>query len=440
MLDGARLSQRLSYANAHLQDVRLVRQYGTVIDIQGPIVRIAAPDLQVGDICEFITEPKGLLGEVIGFQDKLSLVTPLGSVHGLGPGTLVERRGDALDFEFSEGLLGGIVSGLGELITPKPEGAVWTRRSVRNSSIAPMDRTLIDTPVCTGLRVIDGLTTLAGGQRIALFGPPGAGKSTLLAGIASNFDADVIVFGLIGERGREISEFVARKIPPETRERLVVVAAPADRPALERIHAANVATAIAEGFRDNGKSVLLILDSLTRVARAMREVGLAAGEPPTRRGYPASVFARLPELIERPGRTSKGQITAVYAVLSEGDVSNDPVVEETRSLVDGHIALDAKVFASGRFPAIDVMDSLSRMMRDVVSPRHMALATDMRNIISRYEQVELLVQIGEYSRGQDPETDRALDLYPEVVAFLSQPDMDAVSYEDTLEAMERICG
>ncbi len=434
----SRIATRLSRVTELMQNVPTVEHFGTVVDIQGPIARIAAPDLQIGHICAFQTGGKPLLGEVIGFQNKLSLVTPLGSVHGIGQGMLVKKHSKSLEFPFSTSLLGGIVTGLGELMTPKPPNSKWRMMPVHNPAPPPMSRALIDSPIPTGLRVIDGLMTLAGGQRIAIFGPPGVGKSSLLAGITSNIQADVVVFGLIGERGREIAEFVSRKIPEDTRRKLVVVAAPADRPALERIHAANVATSIAEGFRDQGASVLLILDSLTRVARAMREVGLAAGEPPTRRGYPASVFAKLPELIERPGRNEYGQITAIYSVLAEGDAANDPIVEETRSLVDGHIGLDQKAFSQGRFPAIDVLDSLSRMMKEVVTPEHTKMAADMRSIVSRHEQVELLVQIGEYKEGQDPETDRALALYPKVIQFLSQSDMKATPFDETLKQMRHI--
>lgn len=433
------LATRLSALVEHMAHVPLVAAYGAVIDVQGPVVRIAATDLQVGDICRFELPERDLLGEVIGFSDKLCLITPLGGTNGIGPGTLVKRIGPQLSFPFSHALLGQVVSGLGQPLRPIAAKTSWRDVAVSGPGTHAHERALIDRPVVTGIRAIDACLTLAGGQRIMVTGPPGVGKSTLLASITSNVDADVVVFGLIGERGREIDEFVERKLPPALREKVVVVAAPSDRPAMERIHAANVATAIAETFRDEGKSVLLILDSLTRVARAMREVGLAAGEPPTRRGYPASVFARLPELLERAGKTQKGEITAIYAVLSEGDQATDPVVEEVRSLVDGHILLDEKVFASGRFPAIDVTGSLSRLMRDVVGARHLELATKIRQVLTVHEQVELLVQIGEYQRGQDPQTDWALDAYPRVIEFLSQRDPGQMPHEDMLAWMEQVC-
>lgn len=435
----SRIAQRLRRAHQAVSGLPLTQTFGTVCDIQGPMARVAAPQFQIGDICEFLTDgPVPLLGEVVGLQNNLTLVTPMGPVHGIGQGTLVRRKGSSLEFPFSEALQGQIVSGLGHVIGTASKAHDWRPMPVRNLAPPPLDRGLITDPLATGVRAIDGALTLARGQRIVVIGPPGVGKSTLLSAIASNCDADVVVFGLIGERGREISDFVQRKIPPAVRERLVVVAAPADRPAMERINAANVATAIAEGFRDAGKSVLLILDSLTRVARAMREVGLAAGEPPTRRGYPASVFAKLPELIERPGRAKTGEITAVYSVLSEGDAANDPIAEETRSLVDGHIVLDPKLFANGQFPPINIRDSVSRVMEDVTDPDHMRLAADMRSIIAKYEQVELLLQIGEYQRGQDAATDRALDLYPHVVGFLSQGHIGQAPLAETVAQMRDI--
>lgn len=437
--------KRKAHAMMNLQDdlaqISLTQSYGAVKDIQGPLARVLAADFKVGDMCEFMM-PSGdeLLGEVIGVQGNHSLVTPLGAIDGIGQGTLVRKRGGAFTFPFSDALKGRMVTGLGKLIgEPLPKGS-WTPQPVRAAPPDPIDRGPIDTPLLTGLRVIDGTMTIARGQRIAVIGPPGAGKSTLLAAICANVDVDVVVFGLIGERGREISDFVNHKLPPEVRDKVVVVAAPADRPALERLYAANTATAIAEGFRDQGKSVLLVIDSLTRVARAMREVGLAAGEPPTRRGYPASVFAQLPELIERPGPAKRGEITAIYSVLSEGDAANDPIAEETRSLVDGHIILDAKVFADGRFPAINVTDSLSRLMNDVVSDEHRRMNTVLRKVLKKYEDIELLVQIGEYRHGQDADADRALALYPYVIKFLSQSDMVAHPHDDMLAWMGEAVG
>jgi len=383
------IGTELERMKAKLQDMRLVQSYGTVVDVQGPLARVAAPDFRVGDMCEFLmSEGEILLGEVIGLQGNYSLVTPLGSIEGIGQGTLVRKRGEGFTFPFSNALLGRVLDGLGNVIGPPLPKGTSIPMPVRNAPPDPMDRAPIDTPMPTGLRVIDSTMTLARGQRVMV----------------------------------------------------VVVAASAEKPALERLYAANTATAVAEGFRDQGKSVLLVIDSLTRVARAMREVGLAAGEPPTRRGYPASVFALLPELIERPGPASTGEITAIYSVLSEGDIANDPIAEETRSLVDGHIVLDPKVFAAGRFPAINVTDSLSRLMNDVVSPDHTRMNTVLRNVLTKYQEIELLIQVGEYRRGQDEIADRAYDLYPQVIEFLSQPGDQGSHINDTLNWMEHIFG
>lgn len=434
-------AQQLAALREELPHMVLSENFGTVEDVQGPLARVLGPDFKVGDMCQLMVPgAKELLGEVIGVKGNHCIITPLGTIDGIGQGTRVRKRGTTFTFPFSELLKGRMVSGLGQLIGP-PLNEYETRpQPVRCPPPDPMERTIIDKPLYTGLRVIDGLMTMARGQRIAIIGPPGAGKSTLLAAIAANVDVDVVVFGLIGERGREITDFVTHKLSQETRDKLVVVAAPADKPALERLYAANTATAIAEGYRDQGKSVLLVLDSLTRVARAMREVGLAAGEPPTRRGYPASVFAQLPELLERPGPTQKGEITAIYSVLSEGDASNDPIAEETRSLVDGHIILDSKVFAEGRFPAINVTQSLSRLMPDVVDQGHMALNTEFRKILAKYQEIELLVQIGEYKHGQDEDADRALKLYPYVIKFLKQSDMSFHQRDDMIAWMSEVAG
>jgi type III secretion protein N (ATPase) len=293
----------------------------------------------------------------------------------------------------------------------------------------------------TGLRVLDAFCTFGRGQRLGIFGSAGSGKSVLLATLARNCAADVIVIGLIGERGREVREFVELRLPKSHRARTVVVASTSDRPALERIYAAHYATAIAEALRDQGKSVLLLIDSLTRVARAVREIGLSAGEPPTRRGYPASVYTALPELIERSGRTSKGDITAVYTVLMEGDGEGDPIAEEVRSLTDGHILLSPAIASRGRYPAVDVMTSLSRLMADVTTKDERRIASRARALLAKHAEIELLVQVGEYRAGSDAEADCAIAAYPALEAYLAQgADEPAGTAKEIWSRLARIVG
>jgi type III secretion protein N (ATPase) len=298
---------------------------------------------------------------------------------------------------------------------------------------------LIGEPIQLGIRAVDGLLTCARGQRIGIFGQPGNGKSTLLATIVGGTDADVVVVGLIGERGREVREFVDRQIGPEGRKRAIVVAATSDRPAMERVKAAYVATTIAEYFRDQGKHVLLLMDSLTRFARAQREIGLAAGEPATRRGFPPSLFAELPRLLERSGTAAaKGSITGVYTVLVEGDLSLDPVAEEVQALLDGHLVLSAELAKRNHFPAIDVLHSRSRLMEVVASAAHRADAARLRALLARYNDIELLLRVGEYREGSDALADEAVAKIDSINAFLRQPSSDYVSMEETQRQMREI--
>ena len=299
---------------------------------------------------------------------------------------------------------------------------------------------LIDTPFTTGLRAIDGPNTMGIGQRVGIFGPPGTGKSSLLAAISQHCVADVIVIALIGERGREVREFLDRHLPADKRDRIVIVAATSDRSPMERLNAAHVATAICEGFRDQGQSVLLMMDSLTRVARALREIGLAAGEAPTRRGYPASVYPALPELIERAGRTTKGDITALYTILVEGDGQADPIAEETRSLTDGHIMLSQKIANSGRYPAIDTLQSLSRVMGDVVADNHATAAAMIRRYLAKFDEIEMLLQVGEFEEGRDAVADSAVAAMPQITEFLRQASDAPSGLEETIMKLEEIAG
>lgn len=393
---------------------------GTVTDLHGPILHAAFEGLVLGEICAVDTNHgTPLLAEVIGIDQTTALLSPFGAGTGVFVGARVSRQDTALKIDLGDWLLGRVVDGLG-VPTDGPPGEATVRRRVAGETQNPLDRPLITTPLTTGLRAIDAITTLGRGQRISVIGPPGTGKSSLLAAIAANTEADAVVLGLIGERGREVREFVERQLPADKRKNVVVVAVTSDRPAMERVHGASTATTIAEYFRDQGKTVLLMVDSLTRVARALREVGLAAGEAPTRRGYPASVYPALPKLIERAGCTENGDITALYTVLAEGDGQNDPIAEEARSLTDGHITLSQTLADKGHYPAIDILQSLSRVMNDVVEPAHVETAQYARRMLAKYAEIEVLLQVGEYREGFDEDADRAVKHSPIINTFLRQ--------------------
>jgi type III secretion protein N (ATPase) len=393
---------------------------GRVQEVKGAILRAAMPSAAVGSVCEIRRGQTRCLAEVIGAERNCAILSPLGSTAGLSAGLSVRMIADALSVPVGTSLLGRVLNGLGDPIDQSGPLANTTHRPARSNTPDPIARPLINRPLSTGVRAIDAFCTIGRGQRLGIFGPPGVGKSVLLSAIARNSEADAIVIGLIGERGREVREFIDRSLPPEHRSRTVVVAATSDRPPLERLYAAQTATAIAEDLRDRGMSVLLLIDSLTRVARALREIGLAAGEPPTRRGYPASVYAALPQLIERSGRTTTGDITALYTVLVEGDGEGDPIAEEVRSLTDGHIQLSAAIAERGRYPAINVLTSLSRLMTEIASAEACSLARQARAALAKYEEIELLVQVGEYRRGSDPDADHAIAVRPAIEAFLAQ--------------------
>lgn len=394
---------------------------GVVVEVRNAVIHARMPFVPIGGFCQ-IGYPGGRTwtAEVIGARQGVALLSPVQTTEGLTVGTPVRPFSAALSVPVGPALLGRVVDALGKPIDNLGPIECTSSRELRQAAPDPMSRPLIDTPIQTGLRVLDCLCTIGRGQRIGIFGPPGVGKSELLARLTRDCDADVIVLALVGERGREVVEFLDRKLPQSSRERTVIVAATSDRPPLERLYAAYCATTIAEYFRDQGKSVLLVMDSLSRTARALREIGLSAGEAPTRRGYPASVYAVLPQIIERAGRTKQGDITAIYTILQEGDDENDPIAEEVRSLIDGHILLSPAIAAAGRYPAVDVLRSLSRIMPSLVSPSQMATAKKARAALARYAEVELLLQVGEYRRGSDPAADYAIAVKPALEAFMDQ--------------------
>lgn len=413
---------------------------GKIVGVTGTVVRVIGIRARIGDLCRFTSPeaPEPLLGEVIGLDGESLVVMPIGSIEGLSATTLVESVGHGLRIPAGRDLLGRVVDGfcrpLDGLASLSEAG-----HDVRGQVPSPLHRPIVDTPFPTGVRAIDGLLTIGTGQRVGVFAGPGVGKTSLMSAIAAHAEADAVVIGLIGERGREVQEFIRDGIAPSMRERAVVVVATSDRPAAERIKSAHVACAVAESLRDDGAHVLLILDSLTRFARALREIGLAAGEPPARRGFPPSVFAELPRLIERAGRNERGAITAFYTVLAEGgqDLA-DPVSEEATSLLDGHIVLSRELAAAGHFPAIDVLASRSRVMNNVCNETQLAQAALVRRWMAAYQKSELLIKLGEYRPGSDLELDQAVARHADIRAFLQQPLRQASARDATDHALERL--
>ncbi len=385
---------------------------GEIVSVGPTTLKAEFNQLGLGSICKLVSgKAAGILTEVISLDGKHATLSVFGNASEISVGDRIEYVSNGLEFDFSQDWLGAVLDGTGKPLvdTHTKTGGAQPLRAMCKNTVPALARPVIDQVFQTGVSAIDSFMTLGRGQRIALFGPPGCGKSTLLASIIANSSADVVVMALVGERGREVQEFLQRHIPPAVRKKTVMVVATSDRPALERTYAVHVASSIAETYRDSGKNVLLLVDSLTRTARAYREIGLAAGEPAVRRGFPASVYPALPKIIERAGKTETGSITAIYAVLVEGDSVADPIAEEIKSLTDGHIELSRDLAASGYYPAIDVVKSLSRVMPDIVGREHVTLAARARKLLAKYEEIKLLIQIGEYEKGQDLEADEAVN-------------------------------
>jgi ATP synthase in type III secretion protein N len=424
----------LEKLKARLSATPTMLAVGKVRAVVGLSLRASLPAARIGDVVLIRRKGEPLLGEIVGFQDSETIILPLGELGGVGPDDRVESTGSPLEVRASEALLGRVVNGFGRPL----DG-----RSAVSGILVPVDRApppaLGRQPVCeplsTGIRVIDGLMTLGKGQRIGLFAGSGVGKSTLLGAIARGTAADVVVVALVGERGREVGEFLERSLGAEGRPKSVVVVATSDAPALERLRAAQVATAYAEYFRDRGRSVMLLIDSITRFARAQREVGLSAGEPPARRGYPPSVFALLPRLLERSGQADAGSITAIYTVLVEGGDLDEPIADEVRGIVDGHVLLDRAIAARGRYPAVDVTASLSRVMSAIVDDRHLHAARAMRDMLALFESKRDLLLLGAYSKGTDKELDRAIERMPRIEAFLRQSAGETAPFAESVQLM-----
>jgi type III secretion protein N (ATPase) len=438
------LSRIMPRLQQSIQDFTPRRAKGRVRRLLGVVVHATVTEVRLGEICHLVdpVTQRSLMAEVIGLTDDMAVLTPIGDLSGLSSLTEVVPTGDELRVPVGPGLLGRTISALGAPLDDKPwpPENIDAHYPVGALPPEPLSRSLITQPVLLGVRSIDGLITCGRGQRIGIFGEPGSGKSTILAEIARNTDADVVVVGLIGERGREVREFIDRQLGPEGLAKAVVVVATSERPAMERVKAAYVATTIAEYFRDQGKGVLLLMDSVTRFARAQREIGLAAGEPPTRRGFPPSLFAALPRLLERSGPSRTGSITGIYTILVEGDGTLDPVAEEVQSILDGHVILSPELAQKNHFPAVDVLRSRSRLMDVVVSKQHREDAGRIRDMLSRYNEVELLVRVGEYERGSDKATDEAIAKIGRINAFLRQNIDERSSFADIQARMREIVG
>lgn len=439
-MNGA-LSDLLPRLTARLADAQPRPPRGRIVAIRGTLVHASVACVSIGELCH-LRDPqsgRGLQAEVVGFDGEHAILSPIGSLEGLSGRTEVIASGASLNVLVGDALLGRVVSPLGDCLdggAPLPSAGLCLY-PLHAEPPAPFARQPIDQAMPLGVRAIDGLLTVARGQRVGLFGEPGVGKSSLLASIVRGCQADAIVIGLIGERGREVRELLELQLDARARARSVAVVATSDRPATERVKAAYVATAIAEYHRDQGRHVLLLMDSLTRFARAQREIGLAVGEPPTRRGYPPSFFSALPRLLERAGPAAQGSITAIYTVLTEGEASLDPVAEEARSILDGHIVLSGALAQREHFPAIDVLHSRSRLMDRVVDPEQRRMATRIRELMARFEEVELLMRIGEYRAGSDALADEAIARREAIEQFLRQAE-GGCSQPEMLRQMRKV--
>ena len=416
---------------------------GSIVRTEGLTAAVAGFPAPVGALVQ-IQRQSGppVDAEVIGFRDGNTLIYPLGEMSGVRHGSRVRLTRTSRTLRVGPELLGRIIDARGMAIDGQPAPLLLERTALNRRPPPAVERPRIDAPLSTGVRAIDGLLTCGLGQRIGIFSGSGVGKSVTLGMMARFTSADVNVIGLIGERGREVNEFIERDLGPQGLERSVVVVATSDEPALVRVQAAQMATAVAEYFRDRGKNVLLIMDSLTRFALAQREIGLAAGEPPTTRGYPPSVFALLPKLVERAGRSRLGSITAFYSVLVEGDDANEPVADTVRGLIDGHIVLSRKLATQGHYPAIDVLESISRLFQDITPVEQRAAAFAVRELLAAYRDHEDLISIGAYRAGANPVVDAAISLRGEIQRFLRQGVQDGSTVESAraeLAALARKC-
>ncbi|WP_126426376.1 flagellar protein export ATPase FliI [Brevibacillus marinus] len=420
-----------------LQQLDPVRVNGKVTQVVGLTVESQGPEAKLGEICQIYSQhnQQPIAAEVVGFRDNKVLLMPLGELSAIGPGCDVVATGQSLAVKVGYEILGRVLDGLGRPLDGSPLPFGLTAYPTNNQPPNPLSRPRIVEPLGTGVRAIDGLLTIGKGQRVGIFAGSGVGKSTLLGMIARNTSADINVIALIGERGREVMEFIQRDLGEEGLKRSVVVVATSDQPAMIRIKGAMIATSIAEYFRDRGLNVMLMMDSVTRFAMAQREIGLAIGEPPATRGYTPSVFALLPRLLERAGTSAKGTITAFYTVLVDSDDMNDPIADAVRGILDGHIVLDRKIAQKGHFPAIDVLASVSRVMNEICSDEHLEAARRCKTHLSTYREAEDLINIGAYKPGSNREIDAAIRYHGLIREFTAQGTHEPAEFSNTINAL-----
>ncbi|KXH79981.1 flagellar protein export ATPase FliI [Sporosarcina sp. HYO08] len=428
---------------AVIPTLKTYKKYGRVVRVVGLMIESQGPECSIGDVCQIHLQSNGsahtkIQAEVVGFREEIVILMPYTTLRTISSGCLVEGLGKPLEVKIGSALIGKVLDAMGNPIddSPLPKGltTIQTEQEPPNALTRPP----IDAKLSVGVKAIDGMLTVGTGQRVGIFAGSGVGKSTLLGMIARNTTADLNVIALIGERGREIRDFIERDLGPEGLSRTIVVAATSDQPALMRIKGAFTATAIAEYFRDKGLNVMLMMDSVTRVAMAQREVGLAVGEPPATRGYTPSVFSILPRLLERTGTSEAGTITAFYTVLVDGDDMNEPIADAVRGILDGHIVLDRTLANKGQYPAINVLKSVSRLMNHIADSSHVKAAERLRELYYTYEKSEDLIQIGAYKRGTSPEIDEAIDYEPHIVHFLKQSFNENASMEATIEELKAL--
>ncbi|OGP10223.1 MAG: hypothetical protein A2048_01705 [Deltaproteobacteria bacterium GWA2_45_12] len=438
MANSARIIDLEKYRKA-IASISTYKVKGRVTELTGLVVKAVVPNVRVGELCYIESHYRKLpiKAEVVGFKDNYVLLMPLGELEGIGPGNDVVPTGHCLMVPVGEELLGRVLDGLGDPIDVDKNGPLHAKKfyPVHASPPDPLTRRRITQPIAVGVKAIDAILTTGEGQRIGLFAAAGVGKSVLMGMIARNTEADINVIALVGERGRELRDFLEQDLGEEGLRRSVIVCSTSDQPSLVRSKAAYAATAIAEYFRDQGKKVLLFMDSVTRFARALREIGLAVGEPPARQGFTPSVFSTLPKLLERSGNSDKGSITAVYTVLVEGDDMTEPVADEVRSILDGHVILSRDLANRGQFPAINVSESVSRVMTNIIDPEHAEAARKLKEVVANYEKERDLILIGAYESGSNPGVDYAIEKIEDVNQFLKQGITEKFTFDEAREGL-----